>query len=182
MKDAPPKPPSRPDVREIQAIFQQWKAPTLNLAERLSALVGEASQEMGEQDIQAMHPLRAMREARNVTRERLAEEAGMGAAAIKRAEGGESINLESRRRLCAFFGCSAEGLGRADRKQGRPNLKLRHHRTMRNLTQAELADERSRMCPPREINTLRRGMMSTGMVSSWDRGEHLPGPFWQKKL
>jgi DNA-binding transcriptional regulator YiaG len=99
---------------EIQAIFQQWKMLTLDLAERLVALVGETKE--------------------------------------------------------------------ADRKSGKPNLKLRHHRKMRNWTQADLAGELSRLCKPREVQQRGRGMISTGMVSSWERGEHLPSPFWQKKL
>ena len=58
-----------------------------------------------------IHPLRARREARNFTRERLALEAGVGASTIKRAERGETISPYSRQQLCAYFGCSAEELG-----------------------------------------------------------------------
>ncbi len=106
----------------------------------------------------------------------------MGAATIKRVEGGEPISPESRRRLYAFFGCSSEELGVTSQKQGRPNLKLRYHRKMHNWTQNELADELYRLCKPGEINKPGRGVISTGMVSGWERGEHVPSPFWQKKL
>ena len=88
--------------------------------------------------------------------------------------------LPVREWLCEFCGCSSEELGRADQKQERPNRKLRHHRKMHNWTQADLADELYRLCAPREIKQRDRGMMSTGMVSGWERGEHIPRPFWQK--
>lgn len=67
-------------------------------------------------EMQKIHPLRAKREAHNLTREQLAQEMiargiGLGPATIKRAERGESIGPDSRRRLCKFFGCSSEELG-----------------------------------------------------------------------
>ena len=66
--------------------------------------------------MQKIHPLRAIREAHNLTREQLAQEMvargiGIGSATIKRAERGESIGPDSRRRLCEFFGCSSKELG-----------------------------------------------------------------------
>lgn len=61
--------------------------------------------------MQKVHPLRIMREAHNLTREHLAEIVGIGAATIKRAESGKSIGLDSRSRLCAFFGQTSEELG-----------------------------------------------------------------------
>jgi len=67
-------------------------------------------------EMQKIHPLRAIREAHNLTREQLAQEMiargiGIGSATIKRAERGESIGPDSRRRLCEFFGCSSKELG-----------------------------------------------------------------------
>jgi len=61
--------------------------------------------------MQKIHPLRAIREAHNLTREQLAQEIGVGSATIKRAERGESISLESRRRLCTRFERTSEELG-----------------------------------------------------------------------
>src|SRR5258708_4626827 len=55
-------------------------------------------------EMQKIHPLRAIREAHNLTREQLAREIGVGHATIKRAERWEPIGPESRRRLCVFFG------------------------------------------------------------------------------
>lgn len=56
------------------------------------------------------HPLRIARESRNLTREQLAEEVGIGASTIKRAERGEVINLHSRRQLCEFFSMTSQEL------------------------------------------------------------------------
>lgn len=67
--------------------------------------------------MQKIHPLRAKREARNLTREKLASAIGMGAATIKRAERGEAVSPDSRQRLCEYFGCSSEELGLADQHQ-----------------------------------------------------------------
>src|SRR5579859_4558476 len=64
-------------------------------------------------EMQKTHPLRIAREAHNLTREQLAQEIGIGAGTIKRAERGEPLGPESRRRLCKFFGCSSEKLGLA---------------------------------------------------------------------
>lgn len=66
--------------------------------------------------MQKIHPLRAKREAHNLTREQLAQEMmargiGIGPATIKRAEHWEPIGPDSRRRLCKFFECSSKELG-----------------------------------------------------------------------
>jgi hypothetical protein len=45
-----------------------------------------------------------------------------------------------------------------------------------------MADELYRLCEPREIKQRGNRVINAGMVSSWERGEHLPGTFWQKKL
>lgn len=58
-----------------------------------------------------IHPLRAMRDRFNLTQKRLAEETGVGAQTILRAEHNKPINAESRRLLCEYFGMSAEELG-----------------------------------------------------------------------
>ena len=62
-------------------------------------------------EVQKIHPLRAIREAHNLTREQLAQEIGVGSATIKRAERGDPVGLESRRRLCTRFGRTSEELG-----------------------------------------------------------------------
>ncbi|GHO42446.1 helix-turn-helix domain-containing protein [Ktedonospora formicarum] len=59
------------------------------------------------------HPLRAARTRYNLTIEQLARETNVGAATIWRAEHGHSINAESRRRLCAYFGITSQELGLA---------------------------------------------------------------------
>jgi transcriptional regulator with XRE-family HTH domain len=58
-----------------------------------------------------IHPLRAMRDHFNLTQKRLAEETGIGAQTILRAEHNKPINAESRRLLCEYFGMSSEELG-----------------------------------------------------------------------
>src|SRR5260370_1723606 len=59
------------------------------------------------------------------------------------------------------------------------NTRLRYHRKMRHWTQADLANELRQLCEPSERE---RGIISVGMISGWERGEHFPSPFWQKKL
>lgn len=85
-------------------------------------------------------------------------------------------------RLCRLFNQAASELGRADRKPGKPHLKLRHHRKTRNWTQSEMADELHRLCKPGEIKQRGNRIMNAGMIGGWERGEHLPGTFWPKKL
>jgi transcriptional regulator with XRE-family HTH domain/tetratricopeptide (TPR) repeat protein len=58
-----------------------------------------------------IHPLRAMRDRFNLTQKRLAEETGVGAQTILRAEHNKPINAESRRILCEYFGMTSEELG-----------------------------------------------------------------------
>lgn len=59
------------------------------------------------------------------------------------------------------------------------NSRLRYQRKMRQWTQAELADKLYQLCEPGERE---HGIISVGMISSWERGEHLPSSFWQRKL
>src|SRR5689334_3180723 len=58
-----------------------------------------------------VHPLRALRDRFNLTQKRLAEEIGVGAQTILRAEHNKPINAESRRLLCEYFGMRSEELG-----------------------------------------------------------------------
>ncbi len=58
-----------------------------------------------------VHPLRVLRDRFNLTQKRLAEEVGVGAQTILRAEHNKPINAESRRLLCEYFGMRSEELG-----------------------------------------------------------------------
>ncbi len=62
-----------------------------------------------------------------------------------------------------------------------PLHELRYRRKMQHWTQADLADELYQLCSPEEIEQ-GRGVVNASMVGGWERGEHLPGCFWQKKL
>ncbi|GLV60911.1 hypothetical protein KDH_77300 [Dictyobacter sp. S3.2.2.5] len=55
--------------------------------------------------------LRTARCLRNLTIKQLADEARIGSSTVWRAEHNYSINAESRRRLCQYFGMSAKELG-----------------------------------------------------------------------
>ncbi len=57
------------------------------------------------------HPLRQARRQRNLTMDQLAEAARVGAATVWRAEDGRVISAESRQRLCAYLGMTAQELG-----------------------------------------------------------------------
>lgn len=61
----------------------------------------------------------------------------------------------------------------------RPNDRLRRHRKMRNWTQADLADELYQLC---EADERDRGIINANMIGGWERGEHQPSLYWQKKL
>lgn len=61
----------------------------------------------------ATHPLRTARTRYNLTIEQLAQETSMSTATIWRAEHNYSINAESRRRLCTYFGMTSQELGLA---------------------------------------------------------------------
>jgi transcriptional regulator with XRE-family HTH domain len=99
-------------------------------------------------------------------------------------------------KLCEVFGTTANQLGLlqvqddpkvkgdtgTQRKGANPPLhELRYRRKMRHWTQADLADELYQLCSPEEIEQ-GRGVVNAGMVGGWERGKHLPSPFWQKKL
>jgi transcriptional regulator with XRE-family HTH domain len=60
------------------------------------------------------HLLRQARSRRNLTMDQLAEAARVGAATVWRAEDGRVISAESRQRLCAFLGMTAQELGLAE--------------------------------------------------------------------
>lgn len=57
------------------------------------------------------HPLRKLRVQANLSREDLANETGVSARTIMRAEQGLGLNPESRRLLCQYFNRSADELG-----------------------------------------------------------------------
>ena len=61
----------------------------------------------------------------------------------------------------------------------RPNDRLRRHRKMRHWTQAGLADELYQLC---EADESERGIINANMIGAWERGEHQPSLYWQKKL
>lgn len=67
----------------------------------------------------------------------------------------------------------------ATRKPFKPNARLKYYRKMRHWTQADLADELYKLCSHKERE---RGIINANMVGGWERGEHMPSPFWQKKL
>jgi len=58
-----------------------------------------------------LHPLKSAREKRNLTQQMLADFTQMSKATVNRAERGEPISAENRRRICEFFGKSSEELG-----------------------------------------------------------------------
>ncbi len=62
-------------------------------------------------DARYAHPLRTARRRQNLTIDRLAEAAKVGASTVWRAEHAYPINAESRRRLCAYLGMTSEELG-----------------------------------------------------------------------
>jgi|SRR5581483_11635370 len=172
------------DTAHVQALFQQWKALTLELGEAFAALLGNTGEETGEADIQDMYPLRRAREDRGWTQEDLADQLNVTPLTISRWENGvQTPRAYYVTRLCRLFNQAASELGLADeRKPGKPNLKLRHSRKMRNWTQSEMADELYRMCKPGEIRQRGNRIINANMIGGWERGEHVPGPFWQKKL
>jgi transcriptional regulator with XRE-family HTH domain len=71
------------------------------------------------------HPLRILRTQQNLTIEQLAREANVSTATIWRAEHSHTVNAESRRRLCAFFGMTSQGLGLIDEYESAPQAT--HH-------------------------------------------------------
>ncbi len=66
------------------------------------------------------------------------------------------------------------------KKALKPNIRLRYFRKMKHWTQAALAEELYKLCSRKEERD--RGIINANMIGSWERGEHLPSPFWQKKL
>jgi len=73
-----------------------------------------------------IHPLRSACRQHNLTIVKLAEEAKVGASTIWRAENHYSINAESRRRLCTYFGMDSQERGLLDRSA--QNLTLEQNR------------------------------------------------------
>ena len=60
------------------------------------------------------------------------------------------------------------------------NDRLRNERTKRYWTQSDVAGELYDRCNEEELEE--HGTIDKNMVSKWERGLHIPGPFWQKKL
>src|SRR6266568_2547792 len=65
-------------------------------------------------------------------------------------------------------------------KLRKPNERLTYYRKLQHLTQTQLADELYNMCEDTELDN--HGVIDKNMISKWERGEHIPDPFWQKKL
>jgi transcriptional regulator with XRE-family HTH domain len=61
-----------------------------------------------------------------------------------------------------------------------PNDLLRYHRKLRHWTQKDVADELYNLCQENEERE--RGIINSNMVGAWERGDHPPSLFWQKKL
>src|ERR1051326_2799720 len=57
------------------------------------------------------HPLKVARKRRNITQQELADFTGLGIATIQRAERGQKLRADVRKRLCEFLGKSSEELG-----------------------------------------------------------------------
>src|SRR5258708_2803965 len=61
-----------------------------------------------------------------------------------------------------------------------PNDRLRNERKKRYWTQRDVAGELYDRCNEEELEE--HGTIDKNMVSKWERGLHLPIPFWQRKL
>jgi tetratricopeptide (TPR) repeat protein len=64
----------------------------------------------------------------------------------------------------------------------KPNEKLRHQRKLRSWTLQDVASKLYDLCEQANEQESERGIISEKTVGSWERGEHSPSPFWQKKL
>jgi transcriptional regulator with XRE-family HTH domain len=73
----------------------------------------------------------------------------------------------------------AHAIGKRPGYHFKPNDHLRHYRKMRHWTQTNLADELYQLC---ELEESERGIINANMIGGWERGEHQPSFFWQKKL
>jgi DNA-binding XRE family transcriptional regulator len=94
-----------------------------------------------------------------------------------------SLLLSTMSKIIADLGLEQqESYAQTKRERSNPPLhELRYQRKMRHWTQADLADALYQICSPEEIER-GRGIVNANMVGAWERGEHLPGLFWQKKL
>ncbi len=68
----------------------------------------------------------------------------------------------------------------ATKKKVIPNDRLRNERKKRYWTQSDVAGELYDRC--NEVELEEHGTIDKNMVSKWERGLHLPIPFWQRKL
>lgn len=73
----------------------------------------------------------------------------------------------------------AHAIGKTPGYHFKPNDYLRHYRRMRHWTQTNLADELYQLC---ELEECERGIINANMIGGWERGEHQPSLFWQRKL
>lgn len=69
---------------------------------------------------------------------------------------------------------------RTKRSNHQLNKQLRYYRKMRHWTQANLADELYKLCE--QDPEFGRGIINANMIGGWERGEHMPSLFWQRKL
>lgn len=63
------------------------------------------------------YTLRLLREHLNLSMQEVAEATGLSFRTVLRAEQGASLNPESRRRLCLFYGKTSEELGLVPRRR-----------------------------------------------------------------
>ncbi len=61
-----------------------------------------------------------------------------------------------------------------------PNDRLRNERKKRYWTQSDVAGKLYDRCNEAELEE--HGTIDKNMVSKWERGLHIPSPFWQRKL
>src|SRR5581483_7817071 len=94
-----------------------------------------------------------------------------------------SLLLSTLSKIVAELGLEQqESCAQTKRERSNPPLhELRYQRKMRHWTQADLADALYQVCSPEEVERGRR-VVNANMVGAWERGEHLPSLFWQKKL
>lgn len=67
------------------------------------------------------------------------------------------------------------------KKLAQPNHLLRQERHRRSWTLEEMASELHFLCEE-DKRTIARGEINAKMIGSWERGEHIPSLYYQKKL
>src|SRR2546421_4365650 len=66
------------------------------------------------------------------------------------------------------------------KKQVIPNDRLSNERKKRHWTQSDVASELYGRCSEEEFEE--HGTIDGNMVSKWERGLHIPSPFWRRKI